>query len=902
MKAPTDVIVPTDGTGSRASELRAARLAQKQQQQQQQQRSVNGAPVGYVAGMGRGMGGGNTRAEDLLTSHPQQFDDGADPEDEEADMIYDAIDERMKEKRKNKRKRGEANTNNNNNNSISKEFVELKQQLAGVTEDQWAAIPDIGDYSLKYKQKRREDVFTPLPDSVVETQSMHNADATSGANLDKMAKTKTVNNGSVSVSNMSGLAEARGTVLGMSLDRHNKRSEDDIDPQGYLTSLSNIPIASMTEVGDIHKARLLLKSVIQTNPQHGAGWIAASRVEEAAGKIQQARKLVQEGCAACPDNEDVWLEAARLFPVEVAKTILATAVRKMPQSVQLFLKAADLEVLEDKKKLVLRKALEAIPTSVTLWKAAIELEDAGDAKILLSVAVDKVPTSVEMWLALARLESYNNAKKVLNKARKKLPAERAIWIAAAKLEESQNKDSIVDQIILKAVQSLEKHDAVISRTHWLKEAEAAEAAGAPLTSSAIVKHTISMGVDVEDRQRTWSDDCNSALGRGAVATARAIMAQSLTAFPSKKALWLQAVDLERKHGSASSLDEVLAAASERLPRAEIFWLVRAKEKWLAGFIEESRNVLTQAFAENPDSEAVWLAAVKLEWETGEYERARVLLQRARERAPTGRVYMKSALLERELKEFDNALKFIEEGIDKFPNYKKLYMMGGQLCGDDLKHEQRAREYFQRGLKGCSTCEVLWILASKLEETYTSVVKARSIFDLSRLKNPKNPELWVQAIRLERRSKNDKLAMTLMAKAIQECPNSGILRAEAIMTAPRPEQKSKCAEAIKRCPDDPIVITAVATLFATERKYEKARKWLERSVALNPDIGDSWGRFYAFELAYGTVEQQDDVKSRCIRADPKHGVMWCSISKDMDNRKKSVEDILKLVAQQIGATF
>ena len=57
-------------------------------------------------------------------------------------------------------------------------------------------------------------------------------------------------------------------------------------------------------------------------------------------------------------------------------------------------------------------ALEKIPTSVRLWKAAIELEEVEDAKILLNRAVECCPLSVELWLALARLESYENARKV----------------------------------------------------------------------------------------------------------------------------------------------------------------------------------------------------------------------------------------------------------------------------------------------------------------------------------------------------------------------------------------------------------------------------------------------------------------------------------------------------------
>jgi len=42
------------------------------------------------------------------------------------------------------------------------------------------------------------------------------------------------------------------------------------------------------------------------------GWIAAARVEEVAGKLVDARAIIQSGCEACPKSEAVWLEAARL--------------------------------------------------------------------------------------------------------------------------------------------------------------------------------------------------------------------------------------------------------------------------------------------------------------------------------------------------------------------------------------------------------------------------------------------------------------------------------------------------------------------------------------------------------------------------------------------------------------
>lgn len=98
-----------------------------------------------------------------------------------------------------------------------------------------------------------------------------------------------------------------------------------------------------------------------------------------------------------------------------------------------------INLFKQAKRRVYRKALEHIPNSVRLWKAAVELENPEDAKILLSRAVECCPTSVELWLALARLETYENARKVLNKARENIPTDRQIWVTAAKLEEAHGK-------------------------------------------------------------------------------------------------------------------------------------------------------------------------------------------------------------------------------------------------------------------------------------------------------------------------------------------------------------------------------------------------------------------------------------------------------------------------------
>jgi pre-mRNA-processing factor 6 len=322
-----------------------------------------------------------------------------------------------------------------------------------------------------------------------------------------------------------------------------------------------------------------------------------------------------------------------------------------------------------------------------------------------------------------------------------------------------------------------------------------------------------------------------------------------------------------------------------------------------------------AFAANPDSEQVWLAAVKLEWENDERDRARVLLTKARDRAPSPRVWMKAALLERECGDYDAELRLLDEALTKYATFAKFYLMAGQACerppggdgaGADARTDGRlgapgaARDFYQRGLRRCPKSAPLWIAAAALEERDVGATKARSILELARLKNGKNADLWLAAVRLERRHGNRKLGENLSAKALQECPESGELWADEIANAPRPARKGKSLEALKRCDNNAHVIVAVSRLFVAERKHAKARKWFNRACALDPDLGDAWAAYYAFELVDGAEPEQEDVASRCAAAEPAHGELWTSVSKDPRHARLDVVARLKLAAARIRA--
>ena len=158
---------------------------------------------------------------------------------------------------------------------------------------------------------------------------------------------------------------------------------------------------------------------------------------------------------------------------------------------------------------------------------------------------------------------------VLNKARENIPTDRQIWTTAAKLEEANGNHHMVDKIIERAITSLSMNGVEINREHWFKEAVEAEKAGSVHTCQALVKAVIDHGVEEEDRKHTWTEDADSCASQGAYECARAVYAHALSAFPSKKSIWLRAAYFEKSHGTRESLEALLQRAVAHCPNSEV---------------------------------------------------------------------------------------------------------------------------------------------------------------------------------------------------------------------------------------------------------------------------------------------------------------------------------------------
>ncbi|EDO28792.1 predicted protein, partial [Nematostella vectensis] len=215
-----------------------------------------------------------------------------------------------------------------------------------------------------------------------------------------------------------------------------------VDPKGYLTDLQSLTPASGGDIGDIKKARLLLKSVITTNPQHAPGWIAAARLEEVTGRMQAARNTIMKGTEVCEKNEDIWLEAVRLQPPDAMKAVVAQAVRQLPQSVRLWIKAAAVETEIVAKKRVYRKGNQ---DSAVRYRSRVTYPPLGScvangayecSRAIYAHALTVFPSKKSVWLRAAYFEknygTRESLESLLQSAVKHCPKAEVLWLMGAK--------------------------------------------------------------------------------------------------------------------------------------------------------------------------------------------------------------------------------------------------------------------------------------------------------------------------------------------------------------------------------------------------------------------------------------------------------------------------------------
>ncbi|CAR25569.1 hypothetical protein ZYGR_0A01340 [Zygosaccharomyces rouxii] len=846
-------------------------------------------PPGYIPGIGRGATGFSTRGDkkgpakvpkrlqNQDTVKAVDGDSKEQDEDSEADKVFSDLDSKLSSRNRSKKREGDQQ-------SIPHQFADLKRSLATVSEDQWLNIPDAGDYTRKRRRERLDEQLNRKTYAAPDTLLMPHV-------------------------NLSKLTEEREKMLSRQLDSNIFEKEDSNsvnEAQKYLNDLETFEAGPRGDEEDVKKMRTILQSYRNADPKKPEGWVAAARLEEKARKLKTARNIIEQGCLECPRNEDVWLENIRLNSADTqrCKTLAAQGIKFNPQSLQLWIKAVDLEREVLNKHRVVRSSLQELPLSEELWKLAVKYSaDKFEAQRILQKAVELIPTSIELCSALVHLQNYQEAKHTLNAARKAMPRELKVWILAAEVEESKG-EAVTDERILKllskGIKQLKENGLEITLLQLLKEAQSLVKEGGLRTAHALTQAALSEFQDEYEASRVVSELSDSIVK---VVGFKILLKSNPTKYSFWQSLKKLCEKLNKMDELYNTFETLLFDESENfriLKQNPLLSLMYSKEIWKNGHdIPKSLEILDRAQNILPNSLEVWLAKLKFLCLTDQVELAQKSFAMAMERLRDSQVphleklYYKYISFLRFRRQNTAAIKMLNETcIPKFPNCPKFYLQLGQIHYD-LGQTEESQMAFERGTKMLPQGIPLWISLARIEEIdLKRPAKARSIFDLALLKNPANETLSLARAQMEARLGNYDQARFIIQQSLQKHSKSATLWAENIRILPLKRanvKKTVFQDALKNTNNSCEILVEIGISFYKELQHETAIKWFERATRSNPSYGDSWvwvARCYK-KLNRNIQEIVNQVEIH----EPTHGNLWISVSKKPDTQYYSCSKIL-----------
>lgn len=858
-------------------------------------------PPGYLAGVGRGATGFTTGADTGPVKFESQFggevNDGPDgqelgilaqtstgsKDDEEADKIYEEIDRRLQARHKKKPqvRALEDVEIPTGTGAIKQRFTLLKNELAEVSIDEWANLPEVGDLTRKNKRQRLLDQQNQrtyaAPDMLI-----------SGAG--------------------SGLRDHGET---------SHKSAENLDSAARLAEIEEWEQKSAM-AGDLEKGRLILASLRKAEPYKADLWISSARLEEQARQIPQARALISKGCDLIPHNDEIWLESIRLHRSEgtkVCKAIMSEALRLNSQSERLWFSALDLENPQDtvSRKKIVMKALEFLPSNVSLWKALIDMDSSSEEKIrLLTRATQLCPLEWDLWLTLVNLSSYIDAKAVLNKARKQLPTEANVWITALKLEERENSDVSVDKLanmFSKGRKELAKHHFVKSPVQWIDDAIRSQNEHFAKTAQAIVKSALKdiEGDESLDQLRELAE-----LHTSSSETIASYIYQFIAeSYPQIVGHWIKLFALLKK--DLPRLYMLYQQAISHLPENDILPLMYAKDKWLlSSDVPAARSILENAGTSMPHSEKIWVARFKLEVRNQEFARALAISEEALslllEQSP--RVWYKHIHILRYYYKQSSGLSFMnraletsKKALDTFADNPKLFLQRSQILIDS-GDKTAARECLSVATKMCPHTANVWVSLANLDLEISAGARARSVLDTAVTRFPDDPLLWEAKIQLEFKLKDFVTARQLINKTLKRFPSSPRIWILHLKNIPKmSHRKNAFLDALKQTDNSTDILLAIGVFFWIDGKHAKAKAWFDRALSSNNKNGDAWGWLYCFQSRYGKSEDFKQLMDDYLKHfdDIRIGDVWSHVVKNPLNLDKSPADLLKLVSDQLTLT-
>lgn len=907
-------------------------------------------PPGYIPGIGRGATGfvtqadlGSSKKVPILafqkTSNDGRFDDSEESltpiltlnqkEDIEADKIYDEIEKYLEKNRNKRRKHNTATTPDNERDNekvkvenksvsnsiaeISEQFQDVKQGLSTVSVEEWANLPESGDFTRRNKRLRNElqeqqrfyrnsdMIALALKDQGATDIALDEANAEIENRIDNNDNDNT--NGDDDNVDLFKLAKTKDRLLENQIKLGiSSKLTSGIDKNEYLGLLD--PHKSQYNIGDYKRTRKLFAKLRETSPSNPKNWIASARLEFDAKKLKRAKELIQEGCEKCPKSEEIWLTNLEMNAndVQTSKVIVADAIKFNYKSLKLWLKATELELDNLSKVRVLRKALEWLPKSFELWLAIVDYEDDKEIAIrMLEKATSIIPNSLDLWMKLSSLKEGKESIKVLIDSIQHIAKEKhyLVWINVSKIEEKTTMNEVkISRYINKAFESINCDINV----EWYKQAETCENEGLKWTCRAIILKALETDTN-EVSKLLESAESHYSLGH--LEISNSIYTFMTSKYPQDLATWKQYLIMKKKLKDYNNLFLIYEMAVSSLPNIVELYIMYSNDKikYDQDFVKV-RDILSDGLDKNSKSEQLWFYAIDFESRFGSLDIARDLFTDCLKAIdnPSVELWIKKAGLERKLNDYESALSTISGSLIVYPNENLLYQEKSDIL-TKLDEVEESVTTLQQGISNCNKNELLYVsLAALYEKKRNNVIKARSILDESLSLHPKSDILHHARIKLELDANNKTHAQRLLSKAITLIPTSALLWVDNIKLATKQQVKNTYVLALKKTNDDPLIILTIAKDLWKSGRIAKSNQFFKACLDKDDEFGDFYIYYYAFLLKFGTREEMKNLEDEMLNKEKLHGYLWGKVSKENEARNVPDLQLLREAAVDLSKSF
>ena len=806
-------------------------------------------PPGYIPGIGRGAAGfinsletgkvdfeTDTRSIKLLKRIKK--------EEAKADAFYRSVDEQMKNRGGKKRETEKIIPGPKILfDEISAKFADVKQGLKDVTADEWENLPEIG--ATTYHRPKWE-LYTHASDRMIANDFEDSA-------LNRAIRDGEVmnieNESKDSDAKIMSTARAQRSVLNVQLSKIIPQ-KNTVDVSQYMHELDEQAANVMAQFDDLERAAELYRNMTYANREDPNGWLIRERVEEKRGRLNKARKIARDGMMYCPQSELLVMEAARLSPRHEAIAILQSALQvQHKNSEKIWLQLVAYQPSISGKKTTLEGAINAMPKSEILWKAAAALEDGDKHTSILKRALEFLPESESLWIeGIASANDYDEAQYFVNHAIESLGENSKVLIAWSEADEKFNNSENCSKICQRAFNA----SPTISISEWVNNAITAEKEAFESTAIGIIN-----SINPLPKDSQLLENANIAQNCGCYKTAYTILRRCALELGE----FIPFLDFEKKNGK---LDEAINLAIENSPYDEHLALYAAD-------ISENNSIsiLEAAFERLPKSEKIALALIDAYIKEKNLNKAREFSKQIIESIDSISLCLKLAEIN---EQFGGDIDFLVSSINKYPNIYQFYL----LLSDNVDDP---KEVLIKGINNCPNSGELHIAFIKYNMTKKSHrARIRALFEKARRLCSDQPLVWLLAAECELPEWRNSIfeeAKTKLEESSDPKTNLGIIWARQIELSEPESRLTLTKEALEQpeIKDSKELLLLLALCYWKRGQIDQTRTIFEKLSREFPKFADGWMYRLKFEKECGSPEDYYKVSLASEQVKFDSGVRW-----------------------------